>query len=88
MPKLGGFETSRRIRGRERVTGGHVPIIALTAQAMKGDREKCLDAGMDGYVSKPLRVAELFEVIQEVMGAGRADSTSVREDDGPAAHAA
>src|SRR5262249_62207555 len=68
MPTLGGFEAARRIRARERETGAHVPIIALTAQAMKGDREKCLDAGMDGYVSKPLRVAELFAVIQQVTG--------------------
>jgi CheY-like chemotaxis protein len=57
-----------RIRARERGTGAHVPIIALTAQAMKGDREKCLEAGMDGYVSKPLRIAELFTVMNEVLG--------------------
>jgi len=67
MPKLGGYATARRIRAGERGTARHVPIIALTAQAMKGDREKCFEAGMDGYVSKPLRVAELFAVMHQVL---------------------
>src|SRR5262249_39104117 len=67
IPRLGGREASRRSRELEAGSGHHVPIIALTAQAMKGDREKCLEAGMDGYVSKPLRVAELFAAIQLVM---------------------
>jgi CheY-like chemotaxis protein len=69
MPQLGGYETTRRIRAQERVSGGHVPIIALTAQAMKGDPEKCLEAGMDAYVSKPLKIAELFAVMHQVLGA-------------------
>jgi len=51
------------IRQRERETGGHVPIIALTAYAMRGDYERCLEAGMDGYVAKPIRAQELFEAI-------------------------
>src|SRR5207253_2280879 len=55
MPEMGGFEATGRIRAAERDTGRHVPIIALTAHAMKGDRERCLAAGMDGYVSKPLQ---------------------------------
>ena len=67
MPKLGGYATARRIRAGEHNSGRHVPIIALTAQAMKGDREKCFEAGMDGYVSKPLRVAELFAVMHQVL---------------------
>jgi len=75
MPKLGGYAAARRIRAGEHGTGRHVPIIALTAQAMKGDREKCFEAGMDGYVSKPLRIAELFAVMHQVLstrGPGRA----------------
>jgi signal transduction histidine kinase/DNA-binding response OmpR family regulator len=67
MPRLGGYDTARRIRARERDTGQHVPIIALTAQAMKGDREQCLEAGMDAYVSKPLKIAELFAVMHQVL---------------------
>jgi two-component system sensor histidine kinase/response regulator len=67
MPELGGFETTRLIRQREQNTGRHVPIVALTAHAMKGDREKCLEAGMDGYVAKPIRSRELFQAIVEVL---------------------
>jgi CheY-like chemotaxis protein len=63
MPKLDGFETTRAIRERERGTQLHRPIIAMTAYAMKGDREKCLVAGMDAYVSKPIRADELLEAI-------------------------
>jgi CheY-like chemotaxis protein len=63
MPELGGLEATAAIRARERDTGGHVPIIALTAHAMAGDRERCLAAGMDGYVSKPLRPPDLFSAI-------------------------
>jgi two-component system, sensor histidine kinase and response regulator len=64
MPKMGGLEAATAIRVRERDTGGHVPIIALTAHAMAGDRERCLAAGMDAYVSKPLRPGELFAAIE------------------------
>ncbi|MDE0961815.1 MAG: response regulator [Candidatus Latescibacteria bacterium] len=60
MPIMGGLETTRRIRQKETSTGNHLAIIGLTAQVMKGDRERCLAAGMDGYVSKPIRPAELF----------------------------
>ena len=65
MPEVSGFEASLRIRERERTTGGHLPIIALTAYAMKGDRERCLAAGMDGYLSKPIQAKELFTVIEQ-----------------------
>jgi len=59
MPELDGLQATRLIRESERVTGRHIPIIAMTAHAMKGDREECLTAGMDGYVPKPIRVNEL-----------------------------
>ncbi len=66
MPVMGGLEAARQIRAREGITGGHVPIIALTANAMTGDRERCLEAGMDGYVSKPIRQEELLEAIAAI----------------------
>jgi len=63
MPELDGLEATRRIREREQTSGGHVPIIALTAHAMSSDRERCLRAGMDGFVTKPFKLRELFEVV-------------------------
>ncbi len=64
MPEMGGFEATQIIRQREKESGKHIPIVAMTAHAMKGDREKCLEIGMDGYVSKPIKAEELFEVIE------------------------
>jgi PAS domain S-box-containing protein len=63
MPEWSGLEATEAIREREKARGGHVPILAMTAHAMKGDRERCLEAGMDGYVSKPLDARELYETI-------------------------
>jgi CheY-like chemotaxis protein len=68
MPRMDGFEATTAIREKERSSGERIPIIALTANALKGDRERCLSAGMDGYVSKPIRTAELFETIEKLMG--------------------
>jgi len=67
MPEMNGLEATAEIRRRERRRGGHIPIIAMTAHAMKGDRERCLEAGMDGYVAKPIQPAELFDAIDEVL---------------------
>ena len=67
MPEMDGFETTKFIRENERASGAHLPIIALTALAMKGDEERCRACGMDGYVSKPLKVEELFSVIEKVV---------------------
>ena len=67
MPEMDGFEATRSIRGKERITGAHIPIVAMTAHAMSGDREKCLAAGMDGYVSKPINTKELVENIERLV---------------------
>ncbi|MFN7965342.1 MAG: response regulator [Acidobacteriota bacterium] len=67
MPNLDGFGATARIRQIEAVRGTHVAVIALTAHAMKGDRERCLAAGMDGYCSKPVNAKELFEAIDAVL---------------------
>ncbi len=64
MPEMDGFEATAAIRARENGTGSHLPVIAMTAHAMAGDRERCLAAGMDGYVSKPIQPQELFEAIE------------------------
>ena len=66
MPDMDGLEATRRIRAREKFTSRHTPIIAMTAHAMNGDREKCLEAGMDAYVSKPIRRSDLIEAIKDV----------------------
>ena len=67
MPVMDGFQATSVIRENEKKTGKHIPIIALTAHAMKGDREKCLEAGMDDYVSKPIKPDVLFQTIDELM---------------------
>jgi PAS domain S-box-containing protein len=79
MPEMGGFEATAAIRQREQETGRHVPIVAMTAHAMKGDRERCLEAGMDGYVSKPVQSHELRQVIGTIVPA------SSRAPEGPGA---
>ncbi len=83
MPELNGMEATEEIRLRERTAGGHIPIIALTAHAMKGDRERCLASGMDGYVAKPIRDQELFGVLEQVMLA-HAPTRLVRSGEEPA----
>ena len=66
MPKVTGLEATSIIRQGEKLTGRHVPIIAMTAHAMKGDRERCLAAGMDGYISKPIRPQELYDALEHI----------------------
>jgi len=65
MPEIDGIEATVAIREREKANGNHQPIIALTAHAMKGDEERCLNAGMDGYLSKPIRPQELDEILEK-----------------------
>ena len=86
MPEMGGIEATQTIRQHEELSGAHLPIIAMTAHAMAGDRERCLAAGMDAYVAKPLHARELFETVERLAistpPAESADSCS--PPDGPA----
>ena len=77
MPEMDGLEATQAIREQERARETRTPIIAMTANAMKGDREMCLDAGMDGYVAKPVQKDALFAELARVMGDGGADGTAV-----------
>jgi signal transduction histidine kinase/CheY-like chemotaxis protein len=65
MPEMGGFEATAMIRQREQLTGGYTRIVAMTAHAMTGDRDRCIAAGMDGYMSKPINQALLYQVVEE-----------------------
>jgi CheY-like chemotaxis protein len=67
MPEMDGFEAMKRIREKEKVSGAHQPVIALTAHAMKGDRERCLASGMDDYLNKPIRPQELDEILERYL---------------------
>jgi CheY-like chemotaxis protein len=66
MPELDGLEVCKRVRAAEKVTGAHLPIVALTAHAMNSDREACLQAGMDGYLSKPIQAEGLIAALRTV----------------------
>jgi two-component system, sensor histidine kinase and response regulator len=72
MPEIDGLEATATIRARERDTGAHLPIIAATAHAMEGDRQRCLAAGMDGYVTKPIRLDELYAAVDAVLTSAHA----------------
>jgi PAS domain S-box-containing protein len=71
MPEMDGLEATRTIRNHERKTSGHVPIVAMTAHAMSGDRERCLAAGMDEYIAKPIRAELLFDTIAHALAGTR-----------------
>jgi two-component system sensor histidine kinase/response regulator len=78
MPGMNGLDATSAIRTREKANGlPHVPIVALTAHAMKGDRERCLEAGMDGYVSKPVEAEELFAAIEDIGDGGAIDREAI-----------
>jgi len=79
MPEMNGTDATAAIRRRERVKGGHVPIIALTAHSLKGDRERCIDAGADGYVPKPIVRGDLFGEIDSVLAS---NGNPLRKTDG------
>jgi signal transduction histidine kinase/ActR/RegA family two-component response regulator/PAS domain-containing protein len=71
MPGMNGFEATGAIRERERSTGSRLPVIAMTAHAMKGDEERCLAAGMDGYIAKPVRAEALYQLIEATLAAAQ-----------------
>jgi PAS domain S-box-containing protein len=77
MPELDGFEATAAIREREKGSALHQPIVALTAHAMKGDREKCLAGGMDGYLTKPIRPQELDEILEDYLSRRLVSATTV-----------
>ncbi|MBX2861054.1 MAG: CHASE domain-containing protein [Vampirovibrio sp.] len=73
MPEMDGFEATVAIRDMEKTTGRHIPIVALTANAIQGDREKCLAAGMDDYISKPFKSQDVLEVVAKLVQVGQVD---------------
>jgi len=75
MPEMDGFEATAAIRARELKTGRHLPIIAMTAHAMQGDRERCLAAGMDDYISKPIKIQQLTDVLEKFSVAAPEETT-------------
>ncbi len=76
MPELDGFGATAAIREKEKATGKHIPIIAMTAHALKGDRERCLEGGMDGYISKPVNFAEVRETLERVSEQGPTEQST------------
>jgi CheY-like chemotaxis protein len=67
MPGMDGFEATAAIRDAEKITGKRIPIVAMTAHALKGDQDRCMAAGMDDYLSKPIRSLDLFAVIERLL---------------------
>ena len=80
MPEMDGFDATRLIRSGELKSGRHIPIIAMTAHAMKGDQERCLEAGMDAYVAKPVQSKGLLEAINQLFPSGGGGVTAGADD--------
>jgi len=79
MPEMDGFEATALIRENEKKTGGHIPIIAMTAHALKGDLERCLSSGMDRYITKPIRTNVLFATIEGVLSEDTAEKAMIAD---------
>lgn len=83
MPGLDGLQATSSIREKERATGGHVPIAAMTAQASESDRLRCLESGMDAYVTKPVHVPELLKIVESLGAGGKIMNTELDDAGGP-----
>jgi CheY-like chemotaxis protein len=79
MPEMDGLEATAAIRQTERTTGRHLPILAMTAHAIKGDRERCLAAGMDGYISKPIQAQRLYDALDRLSSAATPEHAGAAE---------
>ncbi|MFZ3216373.1 MAG: response regulator [Candidatus Acidiferrales bacterium] len=82
MPEMGGFEATRLIREKEKSTGEHLPVVAMTAHAMQGDRERCIAAGMDAYLAKPIEPKTFFQTVEGIPQA-IANASAERQTPGP-----
>jgi CheY-like chemotaxis protein len=83
MPEMDGMEATAAIRELEKKSGKHVPIIAMTAHAMRGDKEKCLASGMDGYISKPIQPAGLFAEMERCLTGAKGSNLVTENDNAP-----
>ena len=83
MPEMDSFAATKIIRAEEKITGVHVPIVALTARAMKGDRDSCLEAGMDGYISKPVNPKDLVSTVERLAQQARPPNLPNKQTSSP-----
>src|SRR5438128_5801647 len=82
MPELDGFQVVQTVRERERTAGGHLPVIALTARSRKEDRERCLAAGMDDFLTKPVSTAALFAAIDRLVSTHKSEARNPKSETG------